>query len=369
MISGNVRSADKDTISIYFKVNCHTIDTLFNANKAQLVRLDNLLDHATIDSIQIIASTLPDGKLPFNAQLARRRKDALLNYIKARLITDSTTNITSSLCNITWDNVLHKVKQDPLFPHRLTVIKILEDNTTNTFQKQQRLKQMGKGIACQKIANRWLPQERFAQCIIHLQKSDSSAIVVMVQEESIDSLLPTAMTETLPLSEEKPAQWRFTTNLAYWVALAHNAGVEYAFNDQQTLSLSGACAWWSKLARQRVYRWMVGELAYHHYFRHNYRHSGFFAGTYLQTGEFELMFGRKNRKGEFTAAGLCGGYRWRVGDHFSLHTELGIGYMYVDYRYAFDIDKTLIRQGRNYTHYIGPTRLSFSLVYHLKSKK
>lgn len=173
------------------------------------------------------------------------------------------------------------------------------------------------------------------------------------------------VTEPLPCV---PSRWHLSTNLLHWAALSWNGGIEYSLTNRQTLSLSGSCAWWSKLSDERVYRWIVGELAWHRYFSHNFRHAGFFTGLYAQTGEFELMFGSKNRKGEFVAGGLSAGYRWRFGERLSLMAELGIGYMYIDYSYAVPVDGRFIRQGRNYVHYVGPTRLGLSLVYDLKCK-
>lgn len=145
--------------------------------------------------------------------------------------------------------------------------------------------------------------------------------------------------------------------------------MEYDLNDRQSLTLSGACAWWSKLSRQKVYRWMAGELAFHHYFTPGRRHAGFFIGAYVQTGEFELMFERKNRKGEFTGGGVCGGYRWIFRERLSLSAEAGIGYLYTDYQYALDLYGMLVRQGHNYSHYAGPTRLALTLAIDLKRRK
>lgn len=370
---------DRDTICIYFEVDSHSLDTSFGRNKEQLARLDSLMRQVAIDSILIVASVSPDGKLRYNEQLAKQRERALSCFIKERLPLCPATKVTSALCHVTWDNVLEKVRQDSLFPRRTAVIRILEDRETGTFQKQQRLKLIGKGIPYRRMAKEWLPQERFAKCIVYLQRKDSCTVDVTGEWKPV--LPPPPPLPPLPADTpgtflpdkpgSRPSRWRAMTNLAYWAALAHNAGIEYAVSDRQTVSLGGACAWWSKLERQRVYRWMAGELVFHHYLRpaRSYRHSGFFAGAYLQTGEFELMFGQKNRKGEFSAAGICGGYRQLLGDRFALHAEAGIGYMYIDYLYAASINGKLIRQGHNYAHYVGPTRLSLSIVYNFKSKR
>ena len=170
-------------------------------------------------------------------------------------------------------------------------------------------------------------------------------------------------------AQGKLARWRVATNLLDWAALAHNAGVEYDINGCQSLSLSGECAWWSKLSRQRVYRWMAAELAYHYYFHRHARHKGFFMGAYVQTGYFELMFSKKNRQGEFSGGGISAGYRWLFRERLSLSAEVGIGYLYTDYDYALDMGGLLVRQGRNNHHYVGPSRLSLTLAFDLKKKK
>lgn len=73
--------------------------------------------------------------------------------------------------------------------------------------------------------------------------------------------------------------------------------------------------------------WMMAESVYRYYFSRGLPHHGAFAGGYLQTDLFEMMFSSKNRKGEFISGGVSGGYRWNVGDKWSLTTEIGIGYM------------------------------------------
>ena len=158
-------------------------------------------------------------------------------------------------------------------------------------------------------------------------------------------------------------RWHISTNLLYWIALAHNVSIEYDLDNKQSLSLGGACAWWSNLRKHHVYRWMVAEVAYRRYLNCASPHHGAFVGSYLQTGLFEMMFSSKNRKGEFLASGISGGYSWNAADHWSLTAEMGVGYMAAKYRYATGIDHTLIHQGNNHWRYFGPTRIALSLTY------
>lgn len=257
-------------------------------------------------------------------------------------------------------------------PCRDGVVRILEGKGTD-FGKQMRLKSLGGGRPYAYICSQWLDGLRYAGCHVYRRPTLSGAVPAdtAAAVEPVCTALPADTAAPPSAVKERPcplSRWHLSTNLIYWAALAWNAGAEYSLTERQTLSLSGSCAWWSRLRSERVYRWMAGELAWHYYFRPGFRHAGFFAGAYVQTGEFELMFGRKNRKGEFTAGGLSGGYRRRIGSRLSLMAELGVGYMYIDYRYAVPVDGVLIRQGRNHAHYVGPTRLSLSLVYDLKCR-
>ena len=67
--------------------------------------------------------------------------------------------------------------------------------------------------------------------------------------------------------------------------------------------------------------------------------------------------------------GVCGGYRWIFRERLSLSAEAGIGYLYTDYQYALDLYGMLVRQGHNYSHYAGPTRLALTLAIDFKRRK
>lgn len=186
-----------------------------------------------------------------------------------------------------------------------------------------------------------------------------------------DSIICENSTNNTIAISSKPAKlahWGVTTNLAHWAAAAHNIGIEYSFDGNNTIGLSGSSAWFSNKSKHKVYRWMVGEITYHHFFGKHESPQGAFYGIYAQTGEFEFMFSPKNRKGEFISSGICGGYRWQLKKQLFLEAEAGFGYMYIDYRHAKDINGVLIRQGRNYRNYVLPTRLALSLIYRFDKK-
>ncbi len=252
-------------------------------------------------------------------------------------------------------------------PHKDEVVAILESGFSHN-RKQNLLRRMYGGQIYRYLVKNHFPFLRYSSYSFFFSpelpvKRDTTAHM-MGPVVSDTAVLAEVKKDTLPLAV-RPERWRLTTNLLYWAALAHNAGLEYALNAHSYLSLRGGCAWWRKLSDNKAYRWIIGELAYMYSFNSDYYHRGWQLGGYVQTGEFELMNGPKNRKGEFTAGGLAVGYRWKIKEHSSLHAELGLGYMYIDYRYAVPMDGRLIYQGRNYVHYWGPTRVSLSWIWHL----
>lgn len=361
---------DCDTVRIYFDTDQSRIDTAMADNAAQLKHLRQTLNKIRPDTLTILSSTSPDGGEKHNSALARQRTRSLINHINKLCPTPSRHYKEKDIIT-RWDVIADRIRTDDSLPDKEHIVGLLSSPQATALEKQKQLKGFKHGIPYRYIARKYFPPLRYSLCILPrtLRTESYPAIGIQAVEPSV-TMKPQPLDTILPApAAGRPARWRISTNLLYWAGLAHNAGVEYDLNDRQSLTLSGACAWWSKLSRQKVYRWMAGELAFHHYFTPGRRHAGFFIGAYVQTGEFELMFGRKNRKGEFTGGGVCGGYRWIFRERLSLSAEAGIGYLYTDYQYALDLYGMLVRQGHNYSHYAGPTRLALTLAIDLKRRK
>ena len=367
---------ERDSIIILFRLNESRIDPSFANNQSQLDKLHKLLFSSsphTIDSLNIIGSTSPDGLPTFNQKLASKRANTLSDYIRSTYPKFNETSISIRHISYTWDKTIPYLQEDSLLPAKEKVLKIIHEEKSLPFKKQQDLKKLQDGLAYQHIASHHLTRYRYAYCLLYLSMTKEDREQQIAEKQQFT---PTVKADSLSIRThipdsiiEKGRRWYLTTNLLYWALLAWNAGIEYTLDNHSTLSLTSACAWWSRLNRERVYRWMDAELAYHYYFHADKRHSGFFIGGYAQTGLFEMMFSKKNRKGETLAGGISGGYRWLLNDHLSLHAELGLGYAYTDYRYATYIDETLIYQGHKYHHYIGPTRAAISIVYDFNRRK
>lgn len=369
----NVEANKNDTIRFNYKINSAVIDTSFKDNSKAISRLDSILNSQTIDTIYITSSASPDGTKHINENLRHLRSQAIINHIKQHYKHLSDVHLAIRNAPIEWSRLAYVLHSDSTANISDNIYHILYDNTLSEIRKQRKLNTHKATYA--KIAKRWLPELRYAECSVHHKNTKTKTEVLIP-----DTIVATPTYNTTPITPEaindttvcvqEYSQWHLSTNAAYWLALAHNAGVTYDIDDCRDLSLNVACAWWSNKAKHRVYRWMMAETVYRRYLHKAIPHQGWFVGGHAQTGLFEMMFSAKNRKGEFVGGGLSSGYSWNLSNKLSLTTELGLGYMFVKYRYARDINGTLIRQGNNTYHYFGPTRLAVSLTYNfLKTRK
>lgn len=360
---------DCDTVRIYFDTDQSRIDTAMADNAAQLKHLRQTLNKIRLDTLTILSSTSPDGGEKHNSALARQRTRSLINHIHKVCPTPSSHYKEKDIIT-KWDVITERIRTDGNLPDKEHIIGLLVSPQATALEKQKLLKEFERGIPYRYIARKYFPPLRYSLCILPrtLRTESYPAIGIQAVEPSVpvkpqplDTILPAPAAGGPPLKD------------FHQPALLGGAGPQRRSGIRPERPAKPHAqrgfAWWSKLSRQKVYRWMAGELAFHHYFTPGRRHAGFFIGAYVQTGEFELMFGRKNRKGEFTGGGVCGGYRWIFRERLSLSAEAGIGYLYTDYQYALDLYGMLVRQGHNYSHYAGPTRLALTLAIDLKRRK
>lgn len=371
-----IRANEEKTIKIFYKISSAVIDSSFKSNQKELSRFINMLERKSVDTIFITPSASPDGKRRYNENLRHQRAQAIINYVEAHRTDSSEVCFVIRNAPLGWNVLADVLQNDSDSNISSNVYCLLRDDKLADTEKQRKLH--NSRAMYTKFAKRWLPELRYAKCMVHYKESEvqpNVSIQDTIESSSIqvfsDSLSDVVIPQpnTVAYCREL-SPWHLSTNVAYWLALAQNIGVVYDLDDCRALSIEGACAWWSNLHKQRVYRWMAAEVVYRRYFKHEIPHQGWFAGAYLQTGLFEMMFNAKNRKGEFWGGGLAGGYSWKLNNRFSLSTELGLGCMFIKYRYARDIDGTLIRQGRSTCNYYGPTRLAVSLTYNFfKNRK
>lgn len=109
------------------------------------------------------------------------------------------------------------------------------------------------------------------------------------------------------------------------------------------------------------------------------RFNGWFLGLHAHGGQmnvgginipFILQNKHKEMKahryeGYFYGGGISAGYHWILSDRLNLEAALGIGYAHVRYD-KFKCTACGQRTGKGGADYLGPTRVSLSIIYILK---
>lgn len=166
------------------------------------------------------------------------------------------------------------------------------------------------------------------------------------------------------------------TNLVYDAMSALNVGIEAPIRDHWSVAFEWTCPWWSSYEKQTYIQLMYGNLEGRYWFGNREDRpqlTGWFAGVSAGGGVYDFMFDELNGvQGEFTTAGLVGGFAHAVNASGTLRMEyaLGLGWMGTDYvKYWWDgFDYTLVAPSPQSwkTDWFGPTKVQVSLVYMLK---
>ena len=173
-------------------------------------------------------------------------------------------------------------------------------------------------------------------------------------------------------------------NLVYDALLTPNLSLEFSLGEKWTLDTQVGMNFffyendptadeyktkkWSHWLVQPEIRYWICE-----------RFNGWFLGLHAHGGQmnvgginipFILQNKHKEMKahryeGYFYGGGISAGYHWILSDRFSLEAALGIGYAHVRYD-KFKCTACGQRMEKGGADYLGPTRVSLSIIYILK---
>ena len=97
------------------------------------------------------------------------------------------------------------------------------------------------------------------------------------------------------------------------------------------------------------------------------RLTGYFLGIYTEGGvyDFQLKEERGIRGKYYTTSGLSCGYARRITGHLAIECSLGIGYLTTEYCKYTSYKGELVRTNGGHFHFVGPTKVAVSLVWHI----
>lgn len=177
----------------------------------------------------------------------------------------------------------------------------------------------------------------------------------------------------LMLAPSLPAQnLAVKTNLLYDATATINAGFETGLSPKWTLDVSGNYNGWnmSSCGCRKWKHWMVQPEARYWFCE---RFNGHFLAMHALGGQYNLAkvhlpFGlypglRNNRyEGWYAGAGVGYGYQWVLNKRWNLEAEIGVGYVYTDYK-TYRCSQCPKRTDKGHKNYLGPTKAALTLVY------
>ena len=158
------------------------------------------------------------------------------------------------------------------------------------------------------------------------------------------------------------------TNALYWATTTPNLAVEFGLGPKTTFDVAGGYNWFGFENNKKLKHYLI-QPEFRHWFCE--RFTGTFVGVHLHSGEFNVSkIGpfttiKNNRyEGYFYGAGISIGTHLILSNRLGIEAEIGAGYARIEYD-KFGCDTCTPKTESGNYNYIGPTRLSVSLVYNL----
>lgn len=149
------------------------------------------------------------------------------------------------------------------------------------------------------------------------------------------------------------------TNALYWATASLNLEAEVAIRPKFTLDLLGAYNPWTYKDDKKMRFWLLQPEGRYWFCE---KFEGHFVGFHLHGAQYFGGFKEKRYDGYLAGFGFSYGYDWILSPHWNLELSLGLGYACLWYKES-DRIPCLKEYERKVRHYVGPTKLSLSIVY------
>ena len=379
-----------DSLRIPFRKNYSTIDFNNRAIKQQLETFSKGIDSLfrigqgkNIKSITIYSGTSPEGAYRKNKDLAARRAEEMVRYLKANTPASPDLFVVHSK-GIEWDGLIEQVKSRRDMPYQQEMLEILENTPEYIFKdnilvdgRKRRTEMLHGGKPYWWMYNNLFQNIRYASARVHLNSSTCAPDKIQnkgtVPEEE-DTECRTCVSEMTPpvfpeieKPERKPLQFALKTNLLYDAATILNAGIEFYLGRNWTTSANWMYSWWKTDRKHWYWRTYGGELAVRKWLGRQAKErifSGHHLGLYSQLFTYDFETGKKGQLSKFTyTIGLEYGYSLPITPRLNLDFATGLGYMSGEFKEYLPIDNCYVWQATKKRKMFGPTKAEVSLVW------
>ncbi len=413
----------EDSVQVYFAQGSSRLDPLFGENGSRLRSFASWFNELIRDGkvrpkgIRIVSTASPEGSVAINDRLAKKRADAIVDYMygQCRL---STTTIDVRGLGVDWSSLATMVREDSFFPYKEETMALLATvpeggfrNDTDAYRLKVRLSEVGGGVPWHYMEEHFYPKMR--RTMVHVvfepkpEPEPSVAHVVdtvlvnrvdtvlvnradAVKVNQVDTVeivrVDTVVVEKCPdpifvsipgfRPEPKPVPFYMSlrTNLLTTVALVPNIGVEFYLRDGYSLLGSWSAAWWKNDRIHTYWRIYGGEVEVRRYLGKKAQEKplqGHHLGLYGQWYSWDFEVGKWHRGYQSAdgtwSAGLNYGYALPIGRRFNLDLEVGMGYLQGIYQeclpQVYGGELHYVWQATRRLRYFGPTKVGVTLTW------
>ena len=370
---------------VTFRVNKTEVEPDFSNNRVELERLSHTIDSVASDStieilrIQVKGFASPEGSYASNDRLARERTSSLTRYVIENTQVSPVLFHTGYEAE-DWQGLRNFVDTTSMLTHREDLLRMIDTE----MDPDDKLYKIGVTWTedFKVLAREAFPLLRHTDYQIDYQLKE---VKEEAAEEKLDTtylLITDSLTQTLVSTQKRFTGYKpllaVKTNMLYDLALAPNIEVEFPFGRNKRWSVMAEYLnpWWrlDKLnyayeiqeAGLELRRWLTPRCDGSRPWL-----SGLFAGLYVASAKYDLEYNGVGDQGEVWSVGVTMGYSWPIAKRWNLELSASVGYMdgkRRHYNAEFESSHLIYKETKK-LRYFGPTKLKFSLVWIIPSKK
>ena len=373
----------------HFRVDKHILDKGYMNNNEILAQIDSLFKDGEIinslDSIQVVATSSPDGVLEHNRWLAKLRSKAIKGYIVWKYPNIDQWSIHTSQIDENWTGLRELVKADPNVPARDKVLSVI-DTDINSGTKKWRLERIQGGESWKYIKNNFLKELRSgATCLVLYKTTKVGGVKTETEVKPIPEPIPEPIPKSIkteiktPIQIEKPL-FAIKTNLIADVLSVVNVEIEVPIGKRWSVSGELTTPWWQMSDSNFTMQLLSGSGTVKYWFGDRNKHdvmTGWSLGVYGGGGKYDIqLFDKEGSQGEFFNAGLQVGYAHKIGKRLRLEYSMNLGFLRNNYKEYTKVRDTKYGDIKVFEYpwevkqldWFGPTNAKVSLVWLLNYK-
>lgn len=366
------RTEERANIPVYFRFDSDVVDPEYKDNTASMFAAKQLVIGSAIqvDSMVMVATASPEGKMEYNQSLAKRRAEAMQRFFSIAF-PELSKNIRTSIKVYSWSDLAEEIANDENVPCKEEVQNVLRRYAGNP-KLLPVLRLVCKGEAMRYLEENYLSKMRSAaNCLMYYIPAPKAEPAPVIQKIIVER--PDTTPRYINMDCRYPV-FAFRTNLL--VPLT-NIGVIVPLGNRYSVAADWYTPWlFRKSDHKNCFQLQAANVEFRYWFgeKHTadpgnrmYRLTGHSLAAYIYGGKYDFEHDWSGHQGEFWSAGLdytyaIPGWNNRIRWEFSM----SMGY-FRNQSYAYDVftsgGKLYTRSAdRKIFRYVGPTKIAVSLV-------